>query len=277
MHGRGRTLHKRPPQSLQISLWISALWRFVALSTSAFRKRNPKRGAILPYQLSAPTKEQVGGVELCTSALRSLCRFPCGFRRFGVLLRSRRAHFASETQNAVRFFPTNYPHQQRSRWRGRTLHKRPPQSLQIFLWILALWRFVALLTSAFRKRNPKRSAILSDLLPAPTKEQVGVCPPAPLLVRVTGVEPARQRHKILNLARLPIPPYPHMGRRPPVVSWEHGRPFFVFRYGKIILCLPSAPWRAGSRKWPLPPDVPPKSAPCSPSGVLQAPLGSSRG
>ena len=30
------------------------------------------------------------------------------------------------------------------------------------------------------------------------------------LVRVTGLEPARQRHKILNLARLPIPPYPHI-------------------------------------------------------------------
>ena len=30
------------------------------------------------------------------------------------------------------------------------------------------------------------------------------------LVRVTGLEPARQRHKILNLARLPIPPHPQI-------------------------------------------------------------------
>ena len=30
------------------------------------------------------------------------------------------------------------------------------------------------------------------------------------MVRVTGLEPARWEHKILNLARLPIPPYPHI-------------------------------------------------------------------
>ena len=30
------------------------------------------------------------------------------------------------------------------------------------------------------------------------------------LVRITGVEPARRRHQILSLARLPIPPYPHL-------------------------------------------------------------------
>ena len=30
------------------------------------------------------------------------------------------------------------------------------------------------------------------------------------LVRVTGLEPARRRHQILSLARLPIPPYPQM-------------------------------------------------------------------
>ena len=29
------------------------------------------------------------------------------------------------------------------------------------------------------------------------------------LVRITGLEPARRRHQNLNLARLPIPPYPH--------------------------------------------------------------------
>ena len=29
-----------------------------------------------------------------------------------------------------------------------------------------------------------------------------------ILVRITGLEPARRRHQILNLARLPIPPYP---------------------------------------------------------------------
>ncbi len=28
------------------------------------------------------------------------------------------------------------------------------------------------------------------------------------LVRVTGLEPAREAHQNLNLARLPIPPYP---------------------------------------------------------------------
>ena len=27
-------------------------------------------------------------------------------------------------------------------------------------------------------------------------------------MRITGLEPARRRHQILSLARLPIPPYP---------------------------------------------------------------------
>ena len=31
----------------------------------------------------------------------------------------------------------------------------------------------------------------------------------PFAMRITGLEPARRRHQILNLARLPIPPYPH--------------------------------------------------------------------
>ena len=30
------------------------------------------------------------------------------------------------------------------------------------------------------------------------------------LVRVKGLEPSRRRHQILSLARLPIPPYPHI-------------------------------------------------------------------
>ena len=30
----------------------------------------------------------------------------------------------------------------------------------------------------------------------------------PFAMRITGLEPARRRHQILNLARLPIPPYP---------------------------------------------------------------------
>ena len=94
--------------------------------------------------------------------------------------------------------------------RGRTLHKRPPQSLQISLWISALWRFVALLTSAFRKRNPKRSAILPYQLPAPTKEQM-----AKAICSFVGAgnrgRTCTNKHKILNLARLPIPPYPPMG------------------------------------------------------------------
>ena len=29
-------------------------------------------------------------------------------------------------------------------------------------------------------------------------------------VRITGLEPARRRHQNLNLARLPIPPHPHI-------------------------------------------------------------------
>ena len=29
------------------------------------------------------------------------------------------------------------------------------------------------------------------------------------IMRITGLEPARRRHQILSLARLPIPPYPH--------------------------------------------------------------------
>ena len=31
----------------------------------------------------------------------------------------------------------------------------------------------------------------------------------PFFVRITGLEPARRGHQNLNLARLPIPPYPH--------------------------------------------------------------------
>ena len=31
-----------------------------------------------------------------------------------------------------------------------------------------------------------------------------------LFMRITGLEPARRRHQILNLARLPIPPYPQI-------------------------------------------------------------------
>ena len=29
-------------------------------------------------------------------------------------------------------------------------------------------------------------------------------------MRMTGLEPARRKHQNLNLARLPIPPHPHM-------------------------------------------------------------------
>ena len=31
-----------------------------------------------------------------------------------------------------------------------------------------------------------------------------------ILLRMTGLEPARRRHQNLNLARLPIPPHPHI-------------------------------------------------------------------
>ena len=31
-----------------------------------------------------------------------------------------------------------------------------------------------------------------------------------VFMRATGLEPARRRHQNLNLARLPIPPYPHI-------------------------------------------------------------------
>ena len=34
--------------------------------------------------------------------------------------------------------------------------------------------------------------------------------PKSFLVRMTGLEPARRGHQNLNLARLPIPPHPHM-------------------------------------------------------------------
>ena len=34
------------------------------------------------------------------------------------------------------------------------------------------------------------------------------------LLRVTGLEPARRGHQNLNLARLPIPPYPHNLEKP---------------------------------------------------------------
>ena len=39
------------------------------------------------------------------------------------------------------------------------------------------------------------------------------------LVRITGVEPARLRHQILSLARLPISPYPHDSSYLPIVIW----------------------------------------------------------
>ena len=31
-----------------------------------------------------------------------------------------------------------------------------------------------------------------------------------ILLRMTGLEPARRKHQNLNLARLPIPPHPHI-------------------------------------------------------------------
>ena len=34
----------------------------------------------------------------------------------------------------------------------------------------------------------------------------------PVLVRVTGLEPARGCHQILSLARLPVPPHPHIDK-----------------------------------------------------------------
>ena len=34
-----------------------------------------------------------------------------------------------------------------------------------------------------------------------------------IMVRMTGLEPARRWHQILSLARLPIPPHPHWHHR----------------------------------------------------------------
>lgn len=33
------------------------------------------------------------------------------------------------------------------------------------------------------------------------------------LLRMTGLEPARRKHQNLNLARLPIPPHPHIAKQ----------------------------------------------------------------
>ena len=41
------------------------------------------------------------------------------------------------------------------------------------------------------------------------KKDLGMKPKS-FLVRMTGLEPARRGHQNLNLARLPIPPHPHM-------------------------------------------------------------------
>ena len=45
-------------------------------------------------------------------------------------------------------------------------------------------------------------------------------------MRITGLEPALRRNQILNLARLPIPPYPQekrmTGIEPAYPAWEAG-------------------------------------------------------
>lgn len=61
------------------------------------------------------------------------------------------------------------------------------------------------------------------------------CANAPFLVRVTGLEPARRRHQILSLARLPVPPHPQIKNNINIISFFCG---FVkqnrrFRYKKM--------------------------------------------
>ena len=59
------------------------------------------------------------------------------------------------------------------------------------------------------------------------------------MVRMTGLEPARRGHQLLRLARLPIPPHPHM-----VYSLTQWLLYIIFRclstiknkFGKLI-CL----------------------------------------
>ena len=57
--------------------------------------------------------------------------------------------------------------------------------------------------------NPVAHSIKCTYQPA-TKFFNGAGLSTDILVRITGLEPARRRHQILNLARLPIPPYPHV-------------------------------------------------------------------
>lgn len=56
-------------------------------------------------------------------------------------------------------------------------------------------RRVQVLSELLRKKNLQCSSEKTSMI---------------ILVRVTGLEPARLGHQNLNLARLPIPPYPHI-------------------------------------------------------------------
>ena len=57
-----------------------------------------------------------------------------------------------------------------------------------------------------------------------------------VLVRVTGLEPAHQRYQILNLARLPIPPYPRQdGAWYGGIASAHTNELLLLYYASVAL------------------------------------------
>ena len=54
---------------------------------------------------------------------------------------------------------------------------------------------------------------LKGEMPKPLKKQKCRVIENPAFMRITGLEPARRGHQNLNLARLPIPPYPLRSER----------------------------------------------------------------
>ncbi len=52
-------------------------------------------------------------------------------------------------------------------------------------------------------------------------------------MRITGLEPARHGHQNLNLARLPIPPYPLVASALPSIRYRHIK--INEKYLKIVL------------------------------------------
>ncbi len=61
-----------------------------------------------------------------------------------------------------------------------------------------------------------------------------------LLVHLTGIEPAHQRYQILNLARLPIPPYPRVkaiGKNEKASLFKLLLPTDIFYHKRMFLSI----------------------------------------